>query len=57
MKKIVDQARADPKFFHDLVLNAESVLGKLIDLARSASASLVARQRRVLGTASDCGAG
>ena len=42
MKKLVDQARADPKFFHDLVFNPESVLGKLGDLDRSARASLVA---------------
>lgn len=42
MKKLVEQAREDPEFFHALVFDTENVLGKLDYLDRNAKASLVA---------------
>lgn len=42
LQKLVDQARKDPKFFHALVFDAESVLKDIDYLDRSTRGKLVA---------------
>lgn len=58
-KRLVERARQDPQFFHDLVFNAESVLEKLDFLDRSEKASLIGSDpdafiARLIGTLSGC---
>ena len=41
LEKLVDQARKDPKFFHALVFDTESVLKQIDYLDRGTKATLV----------------
>lgn len=41
LQKLVDQARQDPKFFHALVFNTESVLKQIDYLDRGTKSALV----------------
>lgn len=42
LEKIVEMAKKDPKFFHDLVFNSEETISKLDFLDRRGKASLIA---------------
>ncbi|MFX0185307.1 MAG: hypothetical protein ACFE95_19670 [Candidatus Hodarchaeota archaeon] len=41
IKKLVDQAREDPKFFHALIFNTESILKDIDYLDREIKANLM----------------
>jgi hypothetical protein len=57
--KLIERAKSDPKFFHALVFEPESVLGE-IDLPRASKATLISRSpaeslARLAGVLSACG--
>jgi hypothetical protein len=59
LKQLVENAREDPQFFHDLVFNTESVLGKLDFLGRAEKASLIGQDPqavigRLIGALEGC---
>lgn len=59
LKRLVEQAREDPQFFHDLVFNAEELLGKLDYLGRAEKASLIGQDPeavigRLIGALEGC---